>query len=65
MHGQNNICIMAKSPWNLLVKPGEEMEIRKTMMEAFGAAQEVDDAGMDSGQNIIIYNVCSKLFFIA
>lgn len=56
---------MAKSPWTLLVKPGEEMEIRKTMMEAFGAAQEVDDAGMDSGQNIIIYNVCSKLFFIA
>lgn len=49
---------MAKSPWTLLVKPGEEMEIRKTMMEAFGAAQEVDDAGM-------VYNVCSKLFFIA
>lgn len=65
MHGQNKICVMAKSPWTLLVKPGEEMEIRKTMMEAFGAAQEVDDAGMDSGQNIIIYNVCSKLFFIA
>lgn len=65
MHGQNKICVMAKSPWTLLVKPGEEIEIRKTMMEAFGAAQEVDDAGMDSGQNIIIYNVCSKLFFIA
>lgn len=52
MHGQNKICVMAESPWTLLIKSGEEIEIRKTMMEVFDAAQEVDDAGMDSGQRV-------------
>lgn len=52
MQGQNKICIMAESPWTLLIKPGEEMEMRKTMIEAFDVAQEADDADFDSGQRV-------------
>lgn len=43
---------MAESPWTLLIKSREEVEIRKTMMETFDAAQEVDEAGMDTGQRV-------------
>lgn len=41
---------MSESPLTVLIKPGEVIEIRKTMKEVLDANPEAEDVDKDSGQ---------------